>query len=147
MKAKEIYEIMARKLERPVIHCISLMYEGAVHERLENVNLRELVKEQICKSGLWKTYSAGIVISDSKEVGVFASEHLYDQETAESEHIIFIALREPVTLVKRSKGAWRERVYRNQTLQYESVPFEKTVKINAPVNPELVEEIIKMLRP
>jgi hypothetical protein len=41
VKAKDIYEMLASKIEEPVLHDIVLMREGGVHEKLLDVELRE----------------------------------------------------------------------------------------------------------
>ena len=146
-KAKDIYEMLASKVEKPVVHDLVLMREGGVHEKLENVELKEVVREEHCKLGFWRFYSSGIVFHNERGVGVYASEYIYDQETSESEKSVYIVLKEPLRVTKRSRGAWRERVWRNKMLQYESVPFEESVSIELPIDPELVKEVLEMLKP
>jgi len=145
--AKKIYDMLSLRIERPALHCLSLLREGSCHEELEEVVLKEKAKDQSYKNGLWRIYSAGVVYKDGREVGVFASEYVYDEESSDSERSVFIVLKEPVVMLKHRGGAWRERRIRGGLVQYESVPFEEIAKVSVPVDPQLVEEILKMLKP
>lgn len=145
--AKKIYDVLSLRIKEPVLHCLSLMREGSSHEELEGIVFREKANDRSHKSGLWRTYSAGIVMKDGKEVGVFASKYLYDEESSDSERTVYVVVREPIVLTKRAGGAWRERRFRGGFVQYESVPFEEAKNIELPVDPQLVDEILEMLKP
>ena len=145
--AKKVYDMLALRFKEPVLHCLSLLREGSSHEELEGVVFKERAKDQSYKSGLWRIYSAGVVYKNGREVGVFASKYVYDEESSDSERSVFIVLKEPVIMLKHRGGAWRERRIRGGFVQYESVPFEETVKVSAPIDPQLVEEVLEMLKP